>query len=127
MALGATPPVSWVCAPARTSGARLTLGTFATMEQAARAYGAAAWRLGRHHQQLNYKDCTSLEEAEFLAGFDNLVTAEQRLRRQQLQRRLAIAETDERTMEAWAATFPQDVLDEHAFYAQKKAERRANK
>jgi hypothetical protein len=31
-----------------TGGARLTLGTFATMEQAARAYDAAAWRLGRH-------------------------------------------------------------------------------
>jgi hypothetical protein len=30
-------------------------------------------------------------------------------------------------LEAWAAAFPQDVLDERAFYAQKKAKRRAEK
>jgi hypothetical protein len=30
-------------------------------------------------------------------------------------------------MEAWAAVFPQDVLDECAFYAQKKSGRKAEK
>ena len=74
---------------------------------------------------MNYQDCQSLEQAEFVAGFDNLVTAEQRNRRHELQRRLTIAEADERAMEAWAAAFPQDVLDEQAFFAQKKEEHRA--
>ncbi|KAK1693735.1 hypothetical protein QYE76_010432 [Lolium multiflorum] len=78
-------------------------------------------------KKLNLKDCESLAEAKFLAGCDGLVIAEQRFLRKQLQRRLAIAQTDERVMEAWAAAFPQDVIDERAFYAQKKAERRAKK
>jgi hypothetical protein len=81
----------------------------------------------RLRQQLNLKDCKSLVEAEFLAGYDGLVIAEQRCRRKQLQRRLAIAQADERAMEAWVAAFPQDVIDERAFYAQKKAERRVEK
>jgi hypothetical protein len=71
-----------------------------------RAYDAAAWRLGRPRQQLNFKECESLAEAKFLAGFDSLVTAEQRRRHQQLQHRLAIAHADERAMEAWVAAFP---------------------
>jgi dephospho-CoA kinase len=50
----------------------------------------AAWRLRRHRQQLNVKECATLEEADFLAGFDNVVTVEQP-RRQQLQRCLVIA------------------------------------
>jgi hypothetical protein len=66
-------------------------------------------------------------EAEFLAGYDGLVIAEQLCRRKQLQRRLAIAQADERAMEAWVAAFPQAVIDERAFYAQKKAERRVEK
>jgi hypothetical protein len=63
-------------------------------------------------------------EAEFLAGCDSLVIAEQCCRRKQLQRRLSIAQADERAMEVWVDAFPQDVIDERAFYAQKKAERR---
>jgi dephospho-CoA kinase len=50
----------------------------------------AAWRLRRHCQQLNVKECAALEEADFLASFDNVVTVEQP-RRQQLQRCLVIA------------------------------------
>jgi hypothetical protein len=42
------------------------------------SYDAAAWRLGRPHQQLNFKDRESLAEAENLAGFDGLVTTKQR-------------------------------------------------
>jgi hypothetical protein len=62
-----------------------------------------------------------------LAGFDNLITAEQHRRHQQLQRRFAIAHADEFAMEVWAAAFPQDVLDERTFYAQNKVERRTKK
>ncbi|XP_071676640.1 uncharacterized protein [Lolium perenne] len=111
----------------RTGGARLTLGTFDTVEQAVRAYDAAAWRLRRPCKQLNFKNCEPLAEAEFLSGFDSLVTAEQRRRRQQLQCHLAIAKVDERAMKATAAAFPQDVLDERAFYAQKNTKRMMEK
>jgi hypothetical protein len=103
----------------RGDGTRLTLSTFDTVEQAACAYDMAAWWLGRHRLQLNFKDCESLADAEILAGFDGLVTTK--------QRSLAIAHADKRTMEAWVAAFPLDVMDERAFVAQKKAERRAKK
>jgi hypothetical protein len=62
------------------------------VEEAARAYDAAVWRLGRPRRDMNFYDCESLEETEFLAGAVNIVTAK--------QRRLAVAEADERTMEA---------------------------
>jgi hypothetical protein len=81
----------------RADGARLTLGTFDIVEQ------------------LNFKDYGSLAEAEFLDGYDGLVTAEQHRRRKQRQRRIAIAQADERAMKAWAASFSQDFLDEHTF------------
>jgi hypothetical protein len=51
-------PSGMFCAEIRDG---VALGTFTTMEQAARAYDAGAWRLGRHRQQLNFKDCASLE------------------------------------------------------------------
>jgi hypothetical protein len=93
----------------RADGARLTLGTFDIVEQ------------------LNFKDYESLAEAEFLDGYDGIVTTEQHRRRKQRQRRISIAQADERAMKAWVAAFPQDVIDERAFYAQKKAERRVEK
>ncbi|XP_051216292.1 uncharacterized protein [Lolium perenne] len=106
--VAAMHPVSSACMPGGTfyteirgSGARPTLSTFDTVEQ------------------LNFNDCESLTEAEFLVGFNGFVNAE--------QRRLTIAQEDERAMEAWAAAFPKDVLDERAFFAQKKAEHRAEK
>jgi hypothetical protein len=70
-----TRPSSTFYAEIRDGGARLTLGTLDTVEQAVRAYDVVAWRLGRPRQQLNFKNCESLAEAEFLAGFDNLITA----------------------------------------------------
>nr|XP_051221120.1 uncharacterized protein LOC127339291 [Lolium perenne] len=82
------------------------------------------WRHGASGAPAN---SSILRTASLLVGFDSLVTAEQRRYRQQIQRRLAIAHADERAMEAWAAAFPRDILDERAFYEQKKADRRAEK
>jgi hypothetical protein len=38
---------------------RIGLGTFETAHEAARAYGAVAWRLGRSRQSMNFDDVTT--------------------------------------------------------------------
>jgi hypothetical protein len=57
-----------------------------------------AWWLRRPRSDLNFSDVESLEEAEFLAPPLSLVTDEDRHRHRQAQRRLVIAERDERLM-----------------------------
>ncbi|KAM0912306.1 hypothetical protein ACQ4PT_012976 [Festuca glaucescens] len=109
----------------RATGYRLTLGTFETAHEAARAYDAAAWRLGRPRRELNFHDVNSAAQAEMLAPPPCLVTNEERQRHRQRQRRLAIAVADERTMAAWRENFPQDVIDENEFFKQQQAERKA--
>jgi hypothetical protein len=109
----------------RTAGFRLTLGTYNSPEEVAHAYDAAAWRIGRPRQQMNFPETESLEEAQFLAPQPHLVTDEDRHRHRQVQRRLLIAEHDERAMAAWRREFPQDVQAELEFYRSKRAERRA--
>jgi hypothetical protein len=111
----------------RVTGFRLSLGTFATPHEVARVYDAAAWRLGRPRRDMNFDDVNSRAEAEMVAPPPCLVTAEEKHRHRQRQRRLAIAEADERAMEAWRKNFPQDVADEMHFYAEKKAQREAEK
>ena len=72
---------------------RQNLGTFFSAEEATQAYDAAAWVLGLPHHTLNFQDVDSLELAVFLAepGPDRLVTADQRRRHLQTQRRIRIA------------------------------------
>jgi hypothetical protein len=74
---------------------------------------------------MNFPETKSLAEAEFLAPQPALVTKEDRRRHRVVQRRLAIAERDERSMAEWRCLFPQDVQAEVEFYAMKRAERRA--
>ncbi|KAK1609988.1 hypothetical protein QYE76_033661 [Lolium multiflorum] len=64
----------------RAGGFRLTLGTYNTPEEAARAYDAAAWRFRRPGNDMNFPDVESLEEAEFLAPPPCLVDDEDRRR-----------------------------------------------
>ncbi|KAE8770966.1 putative AP2 protein [Hordeum vulgare] len=45
----------------RSGDVRLDLGTCETSHEAARAYDAAAWRLGRHHAQMNFHDVYTRE------------------------------------------------------------------
>jgi hypothetical protein len=90
----------------RTAGFRLTLSTYNSPEEAARAYDAAVWRLGRPHRQMNFPETESLEEAQFLAPQPHLVREEDRHLHREAQRRLLIAEHDERAMAVWRRGFP---------------------
>jgi hypothetical protein len=108
----------------RTAGFRLTLGTFNSPKEAVRAYDAAAWRLGHPRRQMNFPETESLKEAQFLAPQPHLVTEEDRHLHREAQRRLLIAEHDERAMARWRREFPQDVQAELEFY---RADRRRRK
>ncbi|KAK1663264.1 hypothetical protein QYE76_051423 [Lolium multiflorum] len=90
----------------RAGGFRLTLGTYNTPEEAARAYDAAAWRFRWPGHDMNFPDVESLEEAEFLAPPPCLVDDEDHRRHRQVQRRIAIAERDEQLMRQWRRSPP---------------------
>ena len=45
----------------RSGELRLGLGTFGTAREAARAYDAAAWSLGRPRAQMNFQDVYTLQ------------------------------------------------------------------
>jgi hypothetical protein len=69
----------------------------------------------------------SLAEAKFLAPAPRLVTDEDRRHHRHAQRRLLIAERDERLMQQWHESFPGDVCDEEEFFTMKREERRADR
>jgi hypothetical protein len=70
----------------------------------------------------------SLEEVEFLAPPPHLVDDEDHHRHRQAQRRLAIAERDEKLMRQWRAQFPSDVNDEEVFFnEQRRRDRRCRR
>ena len=60
-------PSGFFTAEIHAAGIRQDLGTFLSTEEAARAYDAAAWVLGRPHHTLNFQNVQSLELAVFLA------------------------------------------------------------
>jgi hypothetical protein len=95
-------------------------------ELATRAYDTAAWRFHRPWRDMNFSDVEFLEEAEFLAPPPHLLTDNNCARHHQEQHRLTIAERDEHLMQQWHEEHPGDVQDEEAFYAAKRAERRAD-
>jgi hypothetical protein len=68
------------------------------VEEAARAYDAAAWRVGRSRCEMNFPEMESLVEAEFLAPQPELFTEEDHRSHRAVQRRLAIPVRDERSM-----------------------------
>jgi hypothetical protein len=108
-------------------GYRLTLGTYPTAELAARVNDTAAWRFRRPRRDMNFPGVEFLEEAEFLAPPPPLLTDADCARHRREQRRLAIAEHDERLMQQWREEHSGDVQDEEAFYAAKRKERRADR
>jgi hypothetical protein len=58
----------------RSSGYRLTLGTYPTVKLATRAYDPAAWRFRCPRRDMNFPDVESLKEAEFLTSPPPLLT-----------------------------------------------------
>jgi hypothetical protein len=104
---------------------RIGLGTFETAHEAAHAYDAIAWHLGRQRRSMNFDDVMTRAQAEMLAPPPPAVTREQRQR--ELEQRLVIAERDERLRLEWREQFPEYVAAMEAFYAEKAEEKAAVK
>jgi hypothetical protein len=63
-----------------TGDRRIGLRTFETAHEAARAYDAAAWRLGRTRQSINFDDVATAEQTQQLVPPQRLITKEERSR-----------------------------------------------
>jgi hypothetical protein len=111
----------------RSGEERIGLGTFETAHEAARAYDAVAWRLGRPRRSMNFDDVTTRAQAEMLAPPPPAVMHEQRQRQRELEQHLVIAERDECLRLQWRKNFPEDVIAMEAFYAEKAEEKAAIK
>ena len=104
-------------------GVRLSLGTFNTAQDGAHAYDATAWRLRRPRWDMNFANVATREWAHELAPFPRLNTDEDRRKHQRRERRLSLAEMDEEAMTLWRQCFPQDIINEEQFFAERRAER----
>jgi hypothetical protein len=111
----------------RSGKERIGLGTFETAHEAARAYDAVTWRLGRPRRSMNFDDVTTRAQAEMLVPPPSAVTREQQARQRELEQRLLIAERDERLRLEWREQFPEDIAAMEAFYTEKAEEKAAIK
>ena len=102
---------------------RLGLGNFDTANEASHAYDAVAWRLRWPHRTLNFANVPTRERAQELAPLPRLSTDEDCRDNRRRSTRLGIAEMDEEAMTLWHQHFPQDIINEREFYAQRRAER----
>ena len=102
---------------------RLGLGNFDTANEAARAYDAAVWRLRWPHRTLNFPNVPTRERVQELAPLPRLSTDEDHRDNRRQEHRLGITEMDEEAMVLWRQHFPQDIINKHESYAQRRAER----
>ncbi|XBI35995.1 hypothetical protein VPH35_121589 [Triticum aestivum] len=106
----------------RSGDLRLGLGTYGTAREAGRAYDAAAWRLGRPRGQMNFQDAYTLQQALARAPPPRLNTAQDRAEHAERQRRLLVAQEDERVMGEWRRRHPEDVAYEQSYWARRREE-----
>ncbi|XBI30632.1 hypothetical protein VPH35_054339 [Triticum aestivum] len=106
----------------RSGNLRLGLGTYGTAREAARAYDAAAWRLGRPRGQMNFQDVYTLQQALDVAPPPRLNTAQDRAEHVERQRRLLVAQEDGRVMAEWRRRHPEDVAYEQGYWARRREE-----
>ena len=112
-------PSGGFSAKIRFRGMRFGLGNFDTANEAARAYDAAAWCLRWPHRTLNFPNVPTQE----LTPLPRLITDEDRRDNRRREHHLGITKMDEEAMALWRQHFPQDIIKEREFYAQRSAER----
>ncbi|XP_020169435.1 uncharacterized protein [Aegilops tauschii subsp. strangulata] len=76
---------------------------------------------------MNFRDVFTCEQAQCLAPPPRLITDQDRADHVRQQRRLLIAEEDERAMAEWRHRHPEDVAAENEFWAERTARRRAER
>uniref|UniRef100_A0A8I6YEQ4 AP2/ERF domain-containing protein n=1 Tax=Hordeum vulgare subsp. vulgare TaxID=112509 RepID=A0A8I6YEQ4_HORVV len=106
----------------RSGDLRLSLGTYDTAHEAARAFDAAAWRLGRPRLQMNFPDVHTLQQALDLVPPPRLNSAQDRAEHTALQRRPLVAQEDERVMAEWRRRHSEDVAYEQEYWKQCREE-----
>ena len=72
---------------------------------------------------MNFPNVPTRERAQELAPLPRLSTDEDRHDNGRREHHLGIAEMDEEAMALWRQRFPQDIINEREFYAQRRAER----
>ena len=116
-------PSGGFSAEIRFHGMRLGLGNFDTANEAACVYDTVAWRLRWPHRTLNFPNMLTWERAQELAPLPRLSTDEDHRDNRRWEHHLGITEMDEEAMALWHQHFPQDIINEREFYAQRRAER----
>ncbi|XBH78236.1 hypothetical protein VPH35_104561 [Triticum aestivum] len=106
----------------RSGDLRLGLDTYGTAREAGHAYDAAAWRLGRPRGQMNFQNVYTLQQALDRAPPLRLNTAQDRAEHAKRQRRLLVAQEDERVMAEWRRCHPEDVAYEQSYWARRREE-----
>ncbi|KAF7053580.1 hypothetical protein CFC21_061469, partial [Triticum aestivum] len=76
---------------------------------------------------MNFQDVHTRQQAQDVAPPPRLITDQDRAEHARRQRRLLIAEEDERAMAEWRRRHPKDVADEQAYWAEQTAKRRAKR
>ena len=76
---------------------------------------------------MNFRDVYTHEQAQRVAPLPRLIMDQDHADHVRLQRRLLVAEEDERAMAKWRRRHPEDVAAENAFWAERTARRRAER